>query len=126
MRRIRFILFGKEHELVLDEKKLQQACEEQNIDPDHTTGLFVVDNRTLYISPHQEPEDVIQTLIHEVLHAIGHITGHIQLTHSTRKNEAFINTIAHGIVDLLKNREIFLLIGTLLDHLVWRGENEKD
>lgn len=113
-------MLGRTHQIIVNEEKLAEACDTHNVDADHTTGLFVADTRQIYVSPHQEPEDVAQTLIHETLHAIGHITGQVQLSHSTRKNEAFINAIANGIVDLLKNEKVYYFLGYLLGH--FRGE----
>lgn len=114
---IKLTLFGRDHTIFIDDEKLKEACENNNIDdPEYTTGLFVADAREIYVSTAQEPEDVVQTLLHETLHAIGHITGHVQLTHSTRKNEAFINAIASGILDLLKSKEVFATIKALLGH----------
>lgn len=110
-------IFGREHAVYLSDSKLAKACEDHDVEADGTTGLYVSTEREIYVSTAQEPEDVVQTLLHEVLHAIGHVAGHTILSHSSAKNEAFVNAVANGILDLLKSKEAFVTIGTLLGHL---------
>ncbi|MEM2120620.1 MAG: hypothetical protein QXR93_06030 [Archaeoglobaceae archaeon] len=117
MRPIKCEILGREHTVFFEEEKLEKACEDHNYDPEDTTGLYVADFREIYVSPAQDPLDVVQTFFHECCHAIGHITGHVILQHSTRRNEAFVNAVANGFVDVLRNREIYFLIGKLLGHV---------
>lgn len=110
-------ILGREHLVHISDVMLSKACEDNNVEVEGTTGLYVSDRKEIFVSTAQEPEDVVQTLIHEALHAVGHIAGHTILSHSSSRNEAFVNAVANGIVDLLKSKEAFVAIGTLLGHL---------
>lgn len=110
-------IFGRKCVVTLDDKALQEACSEYDLDPDTTTGLYIHAERKIIVSTAQDPIEVVQTILHELLHAIGHITGHHMLGHSTPKNEAIVNVIADGLRDALKSNELYILLGGLLGHI---------
>lgn len=109
-------ILGFEYEILIDESKLEKACEENNFEISITWGLHDIETRKIYVSSALNDEQIIQTLLHECLHAIGTIAGHAVLSKSTQKNEAFIDAIANGLLSILKNPQVYSEIGKRLGH----------
>lgn len=114
--RMKVSVMGLEHELVIDDEELRKQCEKWEYDSETTQGLFCKWERQMFVANSMEDEQKAQTLVHEALHAIGSLTGQMSLAHSTTKNELFVDAVASGIVSLLKNKELYRLLGKLLGH----------
>jgi len=100
-------ILGEQYTVEIDESAITETCEDLGIDVESTTGLHLSDYHKILVSPLQDSQEVVQTLLHEVLHAIGTVSGHTILAHSTRKNEAFVNMLATALTQLF-NQENFM------------------
>lgn len=107
-------ILGVEYTVYIDERALENACEELDFDIETTHGLHLDGTREIFISERLEDWEQVQTLFHELLHAIGTITGHENLAVSKQKNELFVNAIANGITTALANPEVLYFVGTKL------------
>ena len=97
--RMKVSVMGFEHELVIDDEELRKQCEKWEYDPETTQGLFCKWERQMFVANSMEDEQKAQTL-----------------AHSTTKNELFVDAVASGVVSLLKNKELYRLLGRLLGH----------
>ena len=118
-------ILGYKHKIIIDSKKLRSECENWDYDPEVTQGLFCKYERQILVASDIDSEQILQTVLHETLHAIGSITGHEVLAHSTVKNELFVDALANGILNVLKNKEFYEFIGKALN-FSRNGKREAD
>lgn len=117
MKSMEISILGFRYKVYIDEDKLRNVCEEEDIDLETILGFHVAHEKTIYLSERLKDDQIVQTLLHELLHAIGSIAGHEKLAHSTTKNEFFVNSIANGLLTVFKNQKLYLFVGMKLGHL---------
>lgn len=109
-------IFGEKYKVIFSKEEFIKHCEENDFSSKHILGVCDYYGKAIYINPEQDLRSMLHTVIHECLHAIGDVTGHRQLSESTPKNEAFIDVLATGVVQLLEQSDFTNLVSELLNN----------